>query len=375
LGEGCLRLINDNLYIGNGRWLFRLYSPELHIPQQVLDLAHTVEDLEGNHVLDYRVLNARSIDVKNESFLPAGMRKHHPLYIRLDSRLPADGDEIEEMFESTRGHAEEPRLDLMSLYRSGEMRTVYEGAMTYDPNKELGARRTKLAKASKASAYFYEGDEVVVGVPAALMEMLSSLDFDLWIPMEKENEIPTIGGWNNELRAEILLGPVSDLHVTHTPDGRKLNSRKGCMLCWWTEERAMQEVNTTVGFDPTRYDQKKVISAWLSGEINHPHMGIDALRWQGVPEDMIRTHLEKVQEASWPVIYKGHMETADRLMTRIIEETASDKVIPDWQVRSWKSELERLCNFIEAMQPLVEEELSLGVIPEIAEALQEVEVA
>tara|TARA_Y100000034_G_scaffold127275_1_gene179818 strand:- start:1212 stop:2423 length:1212 start_codon:yes stop_codon:yes gene_type:complete len=371
IGEGTLRLINGNLYVGNGRWLFRIFSPEDHFDQEIIDIVSAVEGIDGRKV-DWRILNARGIDVQNETFLPHGSRKHISIYIgRMESELPDESERIEDLFEADRSYAKEPRLDLMTAFQDGQMRPVYDGKK-YDPKKDLGSRKNTLTKTPTAQAYFYSDREIVVGVPAGLMTLLSELGFTLWVSTKNEtNEPPIIGGWSNALRAEVLAGVVSDLHISTTPDGRKLNGSDAYRICWWTREFAEASVRGIRHyFNPQVFPQGTIIHRFLKDDDALSSQGIDALRWMGVPDSEIRDLLRRTQQEAWPDIYQQTLEASDRLLNRIIEKVTSGGDLSKWVIQSWEREIKNHCDTVEKLSQCMNEDLDLGSIPEVVEELE-----
>ena len=373
LGDAVMRMINGVLYVGTGKWLFRFHDPRERFDNELLDIVEASSEMEDSKQVDWRLINARSVDVQEEVFLPHGARKNRPIRISEWNVLSASAEKIEQLFRNETSHTDDAdRLDLGELFSSGKMVPRYREADS--KSEEKGAIRKP--RNSNAESYTYMGSGLVIGLPAPLLEALVDLGFNVWISMVRRNAAPVIGGWCQDLKAEYRTSCEMDPRVlSKSPDGRTIQS-SATEICWWTEEFALENLYHHIQyFDPGTKDQSKIIDELLSKNGHNITKTIDALRWQGMSEDMIRGHLERSQVAAWPQIYEQVREAEQRLLDKIVEKQLSEKEVPGWVLNSWKAELKKICGQLEALDELVESEIpfSYSIVEEIAEAIVEVE--
>jgi hypothetical protein len=369
LGEAALRMADGVLYVGTEKWLFQFHNPRDRFSGEILDIVEASEEIGDSSIVDWRILNAKSIDVKEETFLPYGGRKHRPIRMPSYGVLQLDTAKLARIFEEETSYLREPSLDLGELLRDGKMRPVYS-----KPERE--GQELAKTRGSAAASYFYTDQGLVVGVPAPAADALLELGFNILISTEKMNKIPTIGGWCLELESEYRMGCAIDLDLQKTPDGRHL--RRGidaCEICWWSEEYALAELYHSIQyFSPVAYEQDTIIDKMMAPDGPFGSKAMTALRWQGMPEGEIRSHLEASQVEAWPRICEANHRSADILLNRIIEKQLGGDDVSKWMIKSWDDEFKRICTQMESLDRLIEAEIdfNLSALREIAELLQEI---
>ncbi len=125
MGTAAMRMVDGVLYVGTGKWLFQFHNPRNRFDERVIDIIEAADEMNDGRVVDWRILNAKSVDVHEETFLPHGGRKHPPIMISRYDVFNIDKSKIPLLFENELTHARKPCLDIGEALRQGRMRALY----------------------------------------------------------------------------------------------------------------------------------------------------------------------------------------------------------------------------------------------------------
>tara|TARA_Y100000310_G_scaffold257601_1_gene265702 strand:- start:2229 stop:3320 length:1092 start_codon:yes stop_codon:yes gene_type:complete len=363
-------MVDGILYIGTGKWMFQFHDPRSRFDERVIDIVEASEEVDNGRVVDWRILNARAVDLLEETFLPHGARKHRPIMINRYDVLNTDADKLATLFENELSHLHSPSIDLGEALQQGRMRPSY--------GVERSDKTVIKTRNSTAEDYIFVEEGMVIAMDAQIADALLELGFNILIHSEKKNKIPIIGGWCVDVEAEYRMGCSTVNGIKSTPDGRELPQGVHAHdICWWTEEHALREVYHHIdAFDPSAEDLDDGVLSLMDGSsYSKARRGVSALKWLGMPEGEIEQHVRASQQAAWPRYYDSAQESARLLLNRIIEHQLGEKEALGWVVESWKREFKRLCERVEGLDRLVDHEIDMSSLIEIAELIKEFEDA
>ena len=327
VGDAGMTIINGTLYMGCGTWMMMICDPH-EVPWLRADVLDIIEiksenDQQSDHFVDWRLLNAKEIDLHNETFLPYGSRKHVPIINT--SVLRATRDAILTLFNEMPDPMDYPRVDIIHELKSGHLHAMYDA--DYEPKDDLGKRKNRLAKENNTTNYIYNQDNLAVAINADYLNMAVELGFDLWLPEiydYRGGDPPHFSGYHPDMNAMIAIAALhtGDESKT-TPDGRRMTNTAS-RVCWTSLDGALATIrhNRSV-FDPRVRGQGKVVldlMTWRDGTYGNGFLGVDMLRWHGKPEEEIEAVLMEIQQETWEYLLEQIPEECAEMVVHFRKE-------------------------------------------------------
>jgi hypothetical protein len=358
------------LYITNGKgWMIVVPSPTAWLPAQVVELVRTYDTHNKSRLVDWRILNAKTVDYTNNTFLPYRARKHQSLSHGGAYDFPSlQKSNLYESAESMGPSLYGDVVDLDALFRGGEAKAKY----TTDAKKQKESKRA-FAKKETAASYIFSFDDKILNVHGPQLRAFRELGFTAVCPRDvyAEHEVPPLGlrlGDSHEIFGFMM--PLGDAGVFEDRQGRTMFA-DAARACWDREDVSLGQL-----CDASSYTFKDGQHRHL-GDILEESWGmqvvkraVTSLMWKG-------WEIEDIDRAYEDARYAAYCVWAESMQTSLVKlvEELSDRETATWRVRNIESEIKRFCDNYEAMGHLAE--FDLGHLPQaislLGTVLQEME--
>jgi len=362
LGKAVLVIEDGVLYITDGHhWMLVLPSPDGWIPPQVLEMVREFDTNRRDRVLDWRILNAKTVDFTNETFLPHQARKHAPLWFDTYRNFSGVRGSLREGIEVYEPSLYGDLVNLEEVFAGGNARAVYKET----PSQRKSKEGRVFAKEESAEHYVFRFDDKIIGINGSQLRAFRELGFIAVCPKEAygTQPIPPIGlQFQGGLDAFGFTMPQAELGIFEDNQGRKLFA-DAATVSWRVEQACLEGL-----CHPNNYlfheGQPMSLGDILETSWGHVELkrDVSALMWKGWPvEDIDRAY----EEARYSAYVLKDQEMQSKIRAHI--ESLKAPEAPVWHTRNIESELDRFCTLYESMTHLVE--FSLGMLPDAIDML------
>jgi hypothetical protein len=364
LGDAVLVMQDDVMYITNAKgWMLVIPSPASWLPAQVVELVRNANTQNKSRFINWRILNAKTVDYTNDTFLPHRARKHRSLWLGSAYDFPSLRESnlyksAESMSPSLFGDL----IDLEQLFTESDARVAYSADL-----KKLKASKRAFAKEENAESYTFRFDDKILRVHGPQLRSFREMGFVAFSPRERygEHAIPPIGlRWQHDSSVFGFFMPMADAGVFEDRKGRDLFFDAG-KACWDSEEEAIQAL-----CDPSSYSFKggkhRHLGDILAESWGHQAIrrAVTALMWKGWSVEDIDAQYENARYAAYCT---SHESMQQRLLE--LREELSTPELQTWRIRNIESEVKRHCDAYEAMGHLAS--FDLGHVPEVIRLVSE----
>jgi len=345
LGNAAMSIDGDTVYLQSTdkAWNLALAGGSLDLPDQILDL------LEEFPRVDWKILNARTIDVEVGKFAPERGRAFLPIEIPntwsyVGTRTAA------EYLEKRLGCLTEDGININARIRNADLR-VYYGV---DPDH--AARRENhhaIPRGQQKSYAFYVGERVL-SIDANLANTFIELGMDLNAPFEGANDAPPYVGVLGDSGSATVYGiltPTKRSGIVKDAYHRKIFG-DAAEVSWVSEQTAWRQLKDAHLYAPPI--NLESIETFLDAlQAHRIQFAIGALRWGGIEDEEILRVMRDAAEKALVDTHQGLLEeikTLHNLTRRPLE----------WEVK-------RLCEKMESLQDALGNELDLGLLPKLVQ--------
>ena len=363
LGRAVILYGDGVLYITNIKgWMLVIPSPDAWIPHQVIEVVHSCAN-ETYQALDWRVLNAKTVDFANKKFLPYRARKHAPLLV---NAYELGNNTTAERAKKTAEDLEDcifgDLVDLEAIFAGGEARAIYK-----DDPKVLKRTGRAFAKDENAEVYIFNFDDKALALHGAQFRAFREMGFQAFCPKRR------LGHWHSPPVGLRLSGgydiigfmmPQVETSIFEDLQGRRLFVDAG-RASWRTQEESLQGLRDPHSYSFDREGNPRSLGDLLDESWGHEDLKLDvsSLMWKGWSVEDINQAYEEGRAPAYE--QKAHIIQVT--VAKRVEEL-EDENTPTWRLRNISNELERFCSEYESMGRLVE--LDLGLLPQAIELLR-----